>query len=105
MNTNATNNFGTSGIFVDADNTSIQGLKIGPNTAGDNKTIEVVADNFTLQYSKTDVPAGGGSVYINDWSVAGTDVKAYHVLNNAFPDGTSVDISSGAGLTGPAVRS
>ena len=99
MATNATNNFGTSGIFVDADNTTIKGIKIGSNAAGDNKTIEVVADNFTLQHSKTSI-TGGGSVYINDWSTAGDVVKAYHVLDNAFTDGTSVDISSGAGSTG-----
>ncbi len=53
------------------------------------------------QDSTTNVPAGGGSVYINDWSAGGTVVKAYHVLDNVFPDGTSVDISSGAGSSGP----
>ncbi|MCX5762945.1 MAG: right-handed parallel beta-helix repeat-containing protein [Gemmatimonadetes bacterium] len=101
INTNATNNFGASGIFVDAANTTIQGVKIGPNASGDNKTIEVIADNFTLQYATTAIPDGGGSIYINDWSTAGDVVKSYHVLDNLFPDGTSVDPSSGAGKTGP----
>src|SRR5262249_596235 len=32
---------------------------------------------------------------------AGNVVKAYHILGNAFTDGTSVDIASGAGSTGP----
>lgn len=100
VTTNATNNFGFSGIFVEAAGTTIQGLEIGPNAAGDNKTIEVIGDDFTLQYVTTSIP-GGGSVYINDFSTLGDVVKAYHVLDNAFLDGTSVDIASGAGNTGP----
>ncbi len=28
-------------------------------------------------------------------------IKSYHILDNIFPDGTSVDIASGAGNTGP----
>jgi hypothetical protein len=101
VTTNATNNFGYSGIFVEAPDTTIQGIEIGPNTAGDNKTIEVVADKFTLRDSATDIPNGGGSIYINDFSNNGDVVKSYHVVENDFPDGTSVDISSGAGKTGP----
>jgi nitrous oxidase accessory protein NosD len=105
VTTNATNNFGYSGIFVEAANTTIRGIEIGPNAAGDNKTIEVVADNFTLKDSATDIPNGGGSIYINDFSAGGTVVKDYHVLDNSFPDGTSVDISSGAGSTTPLTAS
>ena len=100
INTNATNNFGYDGIFVDADNTTIQGVRIGPNDGGDNKTIEVIADNFTLQFSETAID-GGGSIYIDDFTVNGSRVKGYHILSNNFPDGTSIDISSGAGLNGP----
>jgi hypothetical protein len=101
INTNATNNFGYDGIFVDADNTTIQGVRIGPNLLGDNKTIEVIADNFTLQFSETAVPDGGGSVYIDDFTLNGLRVNSYHILSNNFPDGTSIDIASGAGLNGP----
>ena len=101
INTNATNNFGYDGIFVDADNTTIQGVRIGPNDAGDNKTIEVIADNFTLQFAETAIPDGGGSIYIDDFTVNGSRVKSYHILANNFPDGTSIDIASGAGLNGP----
>lgn len=102
ITTDATNSFGTDGIFVEAANTTIQGVKIGPNlnAFGDNKTIEVVADNFALRNSMTSVP-GGGSIYINDFSTSGTVVQSYHVVGNAFTDGTHVDISSGAGNTGP----
>lgn len=101
ITTNATNNFGTDGIFVEAADTTIQGVEIGPNDAGDNKTIEVVADNFTLQYAATAIPGGGGSIYIDDFSAGGTVVKSYHILDNDFPDGTSIDVASGAGNTGP----
>jgi Fibronectin type III domain len=101
ITTNATNSFGTDGIFVEAANTTIQGVKIGPNDSGDNKTIEVVGDNFTLRSAATAIPNGGGSIYIDDFSAGGTVVQSYHILNNSFPDGTSVDIASGAGNTGP----
>ncbi len=99
ITTNATNNFGTDGIFVEAADTTIQGVKIGPNDAGDNKTIEVVANNFTLRYSTTAIP-GGGSIYIDDFSAGGTVVQSYHILDNVFPDGTGIAIASGAGNTG-----
>ncbi|MBI5946939.1 MAG: right-handed parallel beta-helix repeat-containing protein [Chloroflexi bacterium] len=101
INTNATNSFGYSGIFVEAANTTIQGLRIGPNAAGDNKTVEVIGDNFTLRDSNTAIPGGGGSVYLNDWSLAGNVVMSYHILDNIFPDGTSIDIASGAGSSTP----
>lgn len=100
ITTNATNSFGYSGIFVEAADTTIQGVEIGPNAAGDNKTIEVVANDFTLQYSRLDIPAGG-SVYINDFSALGDVVQSYHVLDNVMLHGTSIDISSGAGNLGP----
>jgi hypothetical protein len=101
ITTNATNNFGYDGIFIEAANTTIQGVKIGPNDAGDNKTIEVVGDNFTLRNATTSIPNGGGSIYIDDFSAGGTVVKSYHILDNVFPDGTSIAIASGAGNTGP----
>lgn len=103
MTTNATNNFGTSGIFVEGDNVTIAGLRIGPNTAGDNKTIEIIGDGFTLKDSHVDVP-GGGSVYFNDWQFdVGPDtshVQSYTVDHNLIDQSTSIDISSGAGYSG-----
>ncbi|MES2306634.1 MAG: right-handed parallel beta-helix repeat-containing protein [Gemmatimonadota bacterium] len=101
INTDATNNFGTSGIFVEAVNTTIRGVTVGPNVSGDNKTIEVVADNFTLQYAATAVP-GGGAVYISEFDAPAGAVSSYHLLNNRFTDATQIAISSGAGLAGPA---
>lgn len=104
VTTNATNNFGASGIFVEGDNVTIAGLRIGPNTPGDNKTIEIIGDGFTLKDSHVDVP-GGGSVYFNDWQFdTGTDtshVQSYTIDHNLIDQSTSIDITSGAGYSGP----
>lgn len=99
ITTNATNNFGFSGIFVEGANVVIQGLEIGDNIPGNNKTIEVVADNFTLQYSKTSV-TGGGAVYISEFDPPAGPVSSYHILGNSFADATQIAISSGAGQGG-----
>ncbi len=100
ITTNATNSFGYSGVFVEAANTTIQGLSFGPNSPSNNKTIEVVADNFTLQYSSTAVP-GGGAVYISEFDAPAGAVSSYHIRDNNFADATQVAISSGAGQGGP----
>ena len=106
ITTNATNSFGTSGVFVEANDITMSGLGIGRNIPGDNKTIEVIGENFTLKNSVVDVP-DGGSVYINDWRYdAGANdsyVEKYTVESNWLKQGTSVDVSSGAGYTGSAV--
>ncbi len=103
VTTNATNSFGYSGIFVEADGVTIAGLEIGPNAAGDNKTIEVIGDAFTLRDSRVAVPVGG-SVYLNDWrfneSTNTSWVQSYAITGNIFEDGASVDLSSGAGVSG-----
>ena len=80
---------------------TIRGLRIGTNSAGQNKTIEVIGDDFTLAASDVNDP--DGSLYINDFSstLAGLHVNSYHVLGNTFAAGVSIDISSGAGLNGP----
>lgn len=101
INTDSTADFGPDGVFVEAANTTIQGLELGPNASGDNKTVEVVADNFTLRACKTTTIAGGGSIYINDFSPSSDVVKKYTIRDNRFLDGTTLDIASGAGNTGP----
>ena len=98
INTDATNNFGFSGIFVEAANTTIRGVTVGPNLSGNNKTIEIVADNFTLQYAATAVP--GGAIYISEFDPPATAVSSYHILDNKFTDATQIAISSGAGQGG-----
>lgn len=100
INTNATNNFGTSGIFVEAANTTIQGVTIGPNTSGNNKAIEVVADNFTLRFSATAI-TGGGAIYLSEFDTPAPALSSYHILDNQFTDATQIAISSGAGQAGP----
>ena len=103
VNTNATNNFGTSGVFVEGDNVTLQGLRFGPNTGGDNKAIEVIGDAFVLKYS-TFAIVNGGALYFGDWRYdAGTNtsyIKAYTVEGNRFDDGTQIAFSSGAGFSG-----
>jgi hypothetical protein len=104
ITTNATNNFGASGIFVEGDDVTIAGLEIGDNIPGNNKTIEVIGDGFTFQDSFMNV-SDGGSLYFGDFRYdSGTNVshiQSYTVDNNIFSDGSSVDISNGAGYTGP----
>ncbi len=104
ITTNATNNFGASGIWVEGENVTIQGFEIGPNIPGDNKTFEIVADGFTLKYSNLSIP-GGGSVYLGDWLYdAGTStsaIESYTIDGNVFDDGTQIAISNGVGYSGP----
>lgn len=104
VTTNATNNFGYSGIFVQGDDVTIAGLRIGTNIPSDNKTIEIIGNGFTLKDSHVAVP-GGGSVYFNDWQFdTGTDtshVQGYTINHNLIDQSTSIDITSGAGYSGP----
>lgn len=104
VTTNATNNFGPSGVFVEGDDVTLSGVRVLPNVGGDNKTIEVIGDNFSLEASVIDV-AGGGSVYLNDWRFDNdaneSYLQSYTILNNLFAQGASLDIASGAGYTGP----
>ncbi len=104
VTTNATNNFGPSGVFVEGDDVTLSGLRILPNVGGDNKTIEVIGENFTLENSVIDV-TGGGSVYLNDWRFDKTAdesyLKSYAIRDNLFAQNASLDIASGAGYSGP----
>ncbi|MFZ4708096.1 MAG: hypothetical protein ACOYMF_18985, partial [Bacteroidales bacterium] len=102
VSTNATNVFGYSGIFVNADNITIQGIKISDNLPSNNKTIEIIGNNFTMKYCDVDV-SEGGSIYFNDWSYTtpgGSTLTKYNLTGNKFGKGCSVDIASGAGYTG-----
>ena len=96
--------FGPDGIFVEGDGVTIAGLQIGTNTGGQNKTIEVIGDAFTLRDCDLDDPQG--SVYINDFAFdVGTNtssVQTYTIQGNIFRDGLSLDLADGAGFSGPA---
>lgn len=102
VTTDATNNFGYAGIFVEGDGVSIRGLNIGPNVSGENKTIEIIGDAFTL--ADSDVSALYGSIYFDDWRFDETNdlshVRSYTVTGNNFGTGVSIDLTSGAGYTG-----
>ena len=91
ITTVATNDFGPSGIFVEGDNVTIQGLGVGVNLAGQNKTIEVIGDGFTLKDS--DIADTQGSVYVSDSrfdeSTNSSHVRAYTIDGNNFRDGVS----------------
>lgn len=117
ITTNATNNFGTSGTFIEADNVTITGLDFGQNAVETNKTIELLGDNATFRYCQftdQDVTYGyGGSLYMNDWRVNDngtpgvfTDdisyVLSYTVEDCDFQNGVTIDIASGTGFSGPA---
>lgn len=103
ITTNATNGFGPSAIFVQGDGVTLSALAIGANDGGLNKTIEVIGDGFALENS--DVSDVQGSVYINDFRYDATHdvshVRAYRIEGNNFQDGVSVDLASGAGVSGP----
>lgn len=100
---NSTSNFGPSGVFVEGNGVTISGLEIflDPNGA-QNKTIEVIGDDCTVQYCRL---TDGNSLYINDFRFdAGTNtswVQGYSVIGNSFTQGTSLDLASGAGFSGP----
>lgn len=103
VTTNATNNFGYSGTFVEGDNVTINGLVFGDNKPSNNKTIEVLGDNFTFKNNQI-VASNGGSLYFGDWNfntvTKTSSIKSYTVDGNLFKYGASLDISSGAGYSG-----
>lgn len=103
ITTDATNHFGPSGIFVEGDGVTLSGLGIGLNLSGQNKTIEVIGDDFTLE--NCDISDVQGSVYINDFRFDTQNnvshVQTYRIEGNNFQDGVSLDIASGAGFSGP----
>jgi hypothetical protein len=104
VTTNATNNFGASGIFVQANGVTIKGLKIGDNyddlnVLNNNKTIEVVGNNFTLDKTWISTATDEGAVYMGRWDAA-HPISSYSLTDNRF-ENTLVSINNGVGLTGP----
>lgn len=95
VQTNATNNFGPSGIFVAANDITLDNLEFSTNASGLNKTIEVIGDNFTITNSKLTDPAGG-VIYINDFT-PDSKVNKFTVDNNIFESGANITLASGVG--------
>ncbi len=105
ITTNATNAFGPSGIFVEGDNVTLSGLRIGPNSPSNNRTIEVTGDNFALVNCDIAV-AGGGRVTFDDPRFDAVNnishVQQYTLSGNLFGLGASVVVTNGAGYSGAA---
>ncbi|MBK9660293.1 MAG: hypothetical protein IPO68_10445 [Chitinophagaceae bacterium] len=104
VTTNATNNFGASGIFVQANGVTIKGLKIGnnyndANAIDNNKTFEIVGDNFTLDKTWISTASDEGAVYMGRWDAA-HPISSYSLTNNKF-ENTLISINNGIGLSGP----
>ncbi len=103
VNTNSNLCFGPDGFFVTGDNVTIAGIRVGTNTGDQNKTIEVVGDNFTLK--DCDLADPKGSVYIDDFRFDDVNnlshVQSYRIENNIFEDQVSLDLANGAGFSGP----
>lgn len=101
--------FGQSTFFVQADGVTIAGLEItGWNGTENNKTVEVVGDNFTLKNSTVHGMDSAAAVYIDDRHFdAGTDtshVRTYRIDGNLLDGGGTwadgIRISNGPGWTG-----
>ncbi len=101
--------FGEDAIFVQADHVTITGLKIVGRVTENNKTIEVVGDDFVLKDSQVYAMDGVAAVYMDDRHYdAGTDtshVQAYLIDGNLLDGGglfgSGLRFSSGAGWSGP----
>lgn len=83
--------FGSSVLFIQADQVTVQGLEVTPYSP--NKTIEVWGNNFTLRHSLIHGGAGGSTVYLTDGKVSGYTIDQ----NNLYG---GIAIASGAGTTG-----
>jgi hypothetical protein len=107
---NSTASFGPVEIFVEGDNVTIQGIRVGsnltdatgcaiPGTCTQGRAIESVGENFHLDQSV--IEDFYGSVLLTDPRYdAGLDtphVQTYAVTNNIFRHGVSLDIASGPG--------
>ena len=103
--TSATNAPGPSGIFVEGDNVSIVGLRIGENAPARNRTIEVIGDGFTLRDAEVSDPAG--RVFIHDprynSGSGAAHVVRYLINGNRFSNGASVEVANGAGASGASI--
>jgi hypothetical protein len=107
---NSTASFGPVEIFVEGDNVTIQGIRVGsnltdatgcpvPGTCTQGRAIESVGENFHLDSSV--IEDFYGSVLLTDPRydpILDTPrVTAYAVTNNIFRHGVSLDIASGPG--------
>ena len=104
--------FGSSNIFVQADNVTLSGLEINGTPNDISKSVEVVGNGDTVTDTAfaPSTTSGGVGIYISDFHFnpagSGTStVTTYNFTNNTF-DGdqneSAIYVASGAGWTGPA---
>ncbi len=102
FNTAASNSFGSSGIFVLADNVTLNGFKIGDNykngVMDNNKTVEVIGNNFTMTNCYFNTVANQGSLYFGEWDLT-HPITGYTINNNIFHNAL-VSLNNGVGKTG-----
>ena len=104
--------FGSSNIFIQADNVTLRGFEI-QGTANDiDKSVEIVGngDTVTDDAISPSTTSGGVGIYISDFNFnVGTNastVQSYTFTNNTF-DGdaqqieSGIYVASGAGWSGP----
>lgn len=96
--TGSTANFGPSGVFVQANGVTLEGLKIGDNVSSSNKTVEVVGEAFTMNKCFINTSSDEGAFYMGRWD-ATHPITTYSITNNIF-NNALVSINNGAGMTG-----
>jgi len=85
---------------------TIQGLGFTPYASGNNKTLEVTSDGFTLRHSVVDNSGNvtAANLYISDFDSVPGAVETFTIEGNRFIAGTSaaamVVIANAAGVTG-----
>ncbi len=100
--------FGTSAIFVQADNVTITGLDVTGFNVGNNKTVESVGDNLIMKFNKLHGIDGAAALYLDDRHfdpgtgtshVQSYDIEA-NLIDGGGPDVSGIRISSGPGWSG-----
>jgi filamentous hemagglutinin family protein len=97
--------------FVSGSNVTLEGLGFRPAAAGDNKTLEVIGNNFTLRNSVIDNRGNetAANLYIDDFDEIGHQrVESFNVTGNIFYGGTYssaiVVVGGGVGRTTDATN-
>lgn len=104
ITTNATNSFGPSGIYIEADNVTLSGLRIGNNSTPAASTLDIIGDNFSLLYSA--IAAEDGVARFRDARYnplsGASHIQSFRVEGNGFSNNSTLHITNGAGASGPA---
>ncbi len=97
---------GIQGALISGANVTISGLRINPIAPGNDKTLEILGDNFTLRHSHI-TSSGGSALYFRDARFVGdatsgtATLKRFTVSDNLI-DGGSIVLTNGAGFGAPS---